>query len=917
MGGKGGHMLHPYEDPEIVFQSLEDLFEHVALNGLEGTIKRDGQNLVVSYSLAREQAVAIRNDDHVFVKGMGLDGEGPTENFADYLAHSQKDWKRLRDGGNRNKKATPPHIVKAFSKALEELELVARSLPQKTALELFGEDADIFYNAEVMSPISRNAIEYDVDTLSIHRILHHLYDEEKRELDTLGAADSNVRADALNKALEDYYRNTDTTYDPRDPKLTPGVSVGAMEHLAELADAGVAEAAISDLRQYYTSYGMSASDTLGRLVFKVFRDAVDQLPSIGPDAQKKLVTRMFQEVYTKDVYSEIDNEESVWHDFGPRTSRLTEGKIHIKEILKLSLDQDPMTLKSIGDLKDEAKPLHLQAITPLVNILFEFSSHALGALRDLYVLNRDAEIERTRDDVLKTIANLAKSLDPINSSDAKAEEKWKKFLLQRDKFEALEDKISEAEGFVFQWPPGSDNTYKFTGLFAPINQLLGMDPSRWEQAEPVTEAIEVPEPLANNEQIPTVGPRIVLFPGSFKPPHRGHLSIVNKLLPENDEVRIFVSDPKKSVRTVGASKKLSASDVISLWEQYVSGLNGTVMVGPGAVKESIDFIAAPESEGGPPEGATIALACGAKGNDAERFSSFAASARSDLTLVEQECPLSDKHDSTYMEQLEKNVRIKERMPSVIGSKDPADFHASDFRYLLGLVVDEGDEAAFEMVKDFVPEGVDVSSIIEMLDDVKAPVAEIKKKLSMDYLYSLVEETLDEISGMGGSAGGGLGAASGVPGPVGPSYKRDKKKKKLKKKKPSKPRKTEVNEVSEEELDEGLFDFVTREKSSESVYDQAKLLKTMYLLPQEKFAEEPPRDRELLAALLGWKLPVSLEIIAAEEGRTLVPELDASVDWDTIRSLMKNIQKEILDTGKPVSLPAGMTSYKRDTKKKRS
>ena len=798
MGGKGGHMLHPYEDPEIVFQSLEDLFEHVALNGLEGTIKRDGQNLVVSYSLARNQAVAIRNDDHVFVKGMGLDGEGPTENFADYLAHSQKGWKRLRDGGNRNKKATPPHIVKAFSKALEELELVARSLPQKTALELFGEDADIFYNAEVMSPISRNAIEYDVDTLSIHRILHHLYNEEKRELDTLGAADSNVRADALNKALEDYYRNTDTTYDPRDPKLTPGVSVGAMEHLASLADAGVAEAAISDLRQYYTSYGMSASDTLGRLVFKVFRDAVDQLPSIGPDAQKKLVTRMFQEVYTKDVYSEIDNEESVWHDFGPRTSRLTEGKIHIKEILKLSLDQDPMTLKAIGDLKDEAKPLHLQAITPLVNILFEFSSHALGALRDLYVLNRDAEIERTRDDVLKTIANLAKSLDPINSSDAKAEEKWKKFLLQRDKFEALEDKISEAEGFVFQWPPGSDNTYKFTGLFAPINQLLGMDPSRWEQAEPVTEAVEVPEPLADNEQVPTVGPRIVLFPGSFKPPHRGHLSIVKRMLPENDEVRIFVSDPKKSVRTVGASKKLSASDVISLWEQYVSGLNGTVMVGPGAVKESHDFITTPAESGGAPTGATIVLACGEKGSDLERFNSFKDAARSDLTVVSEACPTSDKHEPAYMEQLKKNDRIKEGMPSVIANKskgpeDPTrpakwesaakDFHASDFRYLLGLVVDEGNEAAFEMVKDFVPEGVDVSSIIEMLDDVKAPVAEIKKKLSMDYLYSLVEETLDEISGMGGSVGGGLGAVSGAPGPVGPSYKRDpKKKKKLKKKK---------------------------------------------------------------------------------------------------------------------------------------
>jgi len=786
VGGKGGHMLHPYEDPEIVFQSLEDLFEHVALNGLEGTIKRDGQNLVVSYSLARDQAVAIRNDDHIFVKGMGLDGEGPTENFADYLAHRQKDWKRLRDGGNRNKKATPPHIVKAFSKALEELELVARSLPQKTALELFGEDADIFYNAEVMSPISRNAIEYDVDTLSIHRILHHLYDEEKRELDTLGAADSNVRADALNKALEDYYRNTDTTYDPRDPKLTPGVSVGAMEHLAELADAGVAEAAISDLRQYYTSYGLNASDTLGRLVFKVFRAAVEgqeQLSKIGPEAKEKLIVRMFQEVYSEDKYSEIGSEESVLRDFDVSQSRLSEGKIHKKEIWKASGVQDPMAIKAINDMIDEAKPLHLKAITPLVDILFEFSSHALGALRDLYVLNRDFEIDRTRDIVLKTISDLSNLLKPVESSDPKAKEKWKKFLLHRGKFEKLEDKISEAEGFVFQWPPGSDNTYKFTGLFAPINQLLGMAPGRFGQPEPVTEAVEVPEPLADNEQVPTVGPRIVLFPGSFKPPHRGHLSIVKRMLPENDEVRVLVSNPKKSVRTVGAGKKLSTSDAISLWERYVSDLNGTVMVLPGAIKESHDFITTPAESGGAPTGATIVLACGEKGSDLERFNNFKDAARSDLTLISEACPTSDKHDSTYMEQLEKNVRIKERMPSVIGSKDPADFHASDFRYLLGLVVDEGDEAAFEMVKDFVPEGVDVSSIIEMLDDVKAPVAEIKKKLSMDYLYSLVEETLDEISGMGGSAGGGLGAVSGAPGPVGPSYKRDiKKKKKLKKKK---------------------------------------------------------------------------------------------------------------------------------------
>ncbi|HIO73581.1 MAG TPA: hypothetical protein EYN38_10810 [Flavobacteriales bacterium] len=171
---------------------------------------------------------------------------------------------------------------------------------------------------------------------------------------------------------------------------------------------------------------------------------------------------------------------------------------------------------------------------------------------------------------------------------------------------------------------------------------------------------------------------------------------------------------------------------------------------------------------------------------------------------------------------------------------------------------------------------------------------------------MVEETLDEI-------GMASGAVSGPAGSV--LHKRDTKKKK--KLKTSKPRKTEVNEVSEEELDEGFFDFVTREESSQAVYNQAELLKNMWMLPKEDFAKKSVKDRELLKTLLGWKLPVSLEAIAAAPGRLHVDVLDASVDWETIRNHMVRIQDQILDTGEPVTLPTKMTSYKRDTKKKRS
>jgi len=573
MGGKGGHMLHPYEDPELTFQSLINMFEHTAMGGLEGTIKRDGQNLVLSFSLLRDEAVAIRNDDHVFAKGMGLKGEGPKENFADYLAarslwvvlttpNGKKEeftterkwekylkengtspealeaagysvemigrgWKSFRNGVSREKKATPRHIIEAFSKAMRDLENVAREMPKELIIKLFGEDADYFYNAEVMSPLSRNAIEYGVDTLSTHRILHHKYDEEEKELDTMGAIDSGKRAELFDRALKDYYETKGESGDERNP--TP-VSVGALERLAALEDDSIKEKAINEVAQLASVNNLSLNDSLGRLVFVRFREAVAKaLPSIGPEAEKLLVIRMFQEVYNSPGHEWGVDE--VLKEFG--NPNITEGKVALTTILGASADREPQVAATVKEIAGSAKRFHNRIIAPLVNIIFTFSAHALGALEDLYVLNRDVEIERTRSTVLKTIKNLETLLHPVKSSDPRADEKWEKFLAQRDKFKALEDKISEAEGFVFQWPPGSDNTYKFTGLFAPINQLLGMDPSRWAEGLIYTETLlteqEAQEDLA-----------VAYFPGGFKPPHRGHLKTAVEAIKTDPNTHLII-----------------------------------------------------------------------------------------------------------------------------------------------------------------------------------------------------------------------------------------------------------------------------------------------------------------------------------------------------------------------------------------
>jgi cytidyltransferase-like protein len=63
---------------------------------------------------------------------------------------------------------------------------------------------------------------------------------------------------------------------------------------------------------------------------------------------------------------------------------------------------------------------------------------------------------------------------------------------------------------------------------------------------------------------------IALFPGAFKPPHKGHFEVVQKLLQQADEVVILVS-PK-------TREGITADESVAVWNLYKTLLNGNVEV---------------------------------------------------------------------------------------------------------------------------------------------------------------------------------------------------------------------------------------------------------------------------------------------------------------------------------------------------
>ena len=65
-------------------------------------------------------------------------------------------------------------------------------------------------------------------------------------------------------------------------------------------------------------------------------------------------------------------------------------------------------------------------------------------------------------------------------------------------------------------------------------------------------------------------PTIALFPGAFKPPHKGHFAAVKKLLEQADQVVVLIS-PK-------TREGITSDESIAVWELYKTLLDGSVEV---------------------------------------------------------------------------------------------------------------------------------------------------------------------------------------------------------------------------------------------------------------------------------------------------------------------------------------------------
>jgi len=631
MGGLGGHVDHLYDNTDLSFTDMIKIMKAASNGEITGGEKLDGQNLFVSYSVKDGKAKAARNVGNV--KKGGMDAEALAAKFA----------------GRGTLEA-------AFNGAFEAFVDAVQQMSDDVKLKVFGPDANIFYNAEVMDPENPNIINYNSKNLIIHRDGHGEYD---RETGKVTDRDVSAEANLLGKALKAVQKS--------DKEGAFGVEMKAVERLRALDNDEAVNSAVSRIKQLLTQSGVGTGSTIGEYIVSKLDALIERMfPELDEDTKKLIMQRMF----------------------GVKGTTATQVYKRIK---------DPSTKAAVRDFIKDQKRVRKEIIFPLEDIVHDFAVAMLDGLKSRFVLSHKDEINRIADRVEQAIAEIEAEGD---------ETKTQKLKQGLGKLKSLDKISSSMEGFVFAY---DGHTYKLTGSFAPVNQIMGLLPWEKKRGGDLNE---------NQEETQRIG----LFPGKFKPPHTGHFLGAKEMIDSYDADKVYVIISKRGVKreTENGTFVVQPDTSEKIWNKYIdeNGYKGKILTivstQPSPIVDTYEMLKEF------PAGTTVLVSKGEKDAEDPRFA--------------------------RMQQFIEKNNLPVRVESVSGSM--SDTGASGTK--LGLAVADGD---FETFKKMVP--LSGASAMELWEELTSQVIDEDRSAYLSTLFEMIDEAIniDNNPVPGGQLGG--------------------------------------------------------------------------------------------------------------------------------------------------------------------
>jgi len=371
----------------------------------------------------------LNREDRVSEK---LDGQNLMVSWVDGKLKAARNKGHLKNGGKTapttagiaNMFSGRGDIKKAFVGAMRDLEKAIGSLSNAQKTKIFGNGTK-WMNLEVIYPQTANVIDYDIAEIVFHGTLE--YDKTGRQI---GYSKESARM--LEGMIRQVNQNIQKTFKIGKPnflKLDKVQDFGKKKNLY-----------LNKLKKLQSQYGLKDTDRLGQYhesFWKeyIFNAAKQFKVSLKPNELVNLTNRW---AYFDKSYKIPQMRK----DFKDRP-----------EFLNWILDTDK--LNHLKMFKDNIKPFEV--------LFFQVGAEILKNATGFLAVSPKQAVSKIRQDMLTALVQLQKG-ENVETLD--------KLRVQLEKFDAIggTSAIVPSEGLVFKY---KGNLYKFTGVFAPINQILG------------------------------------------------------------------------------------------------------------------------------------------------------------------------------------------------------------------------------------------------------------------------------------------------------------------------------------------------------------------------------------------------------------------------------------------------------------
>ena len=316
-------------------------------------------------------------------------------------------------------------IRDAFVFAMKDLTKAINSLSDKQKDKIF-KNGEIFMNLEIIYPASSNVIDYDKQILQFHNSIQ--YDKNGNAVGEVKGSGRMLQGmiKQVNQDIGKHFK----IIKPRVLDLPKKIDFGKKVDIYN-----------KRVDKLKNQYGLKDNDTLGKYHQSYWEDYIFN------------AGKQFGYTIPKTILKKLTKR---WAFFD-KSYKITN--------IKRDLKKQPKFLEWVMNTdKQDHKNMVKKNMLPFEKIFFAVGADILLNLSNFIAANPTKAVEKIRKDIVKA-SNKVRA-----GGDIKKMKTLKQQLEKLNSIGGLK-KIVPVEGIVFKY---KGKTYKFTGAFAPVNQILGL-----------------------------------------------------------------------------------------------------------------------------------------------------------------------------------------------------------------------------------------------------------------------------------------------------------------------------------------------------------------------------------------------------------------------------------------------------------